>query len=66
MIGRKPADLVSSDLIANLATPSRLADSLWVKSGACAWDPWWTGTNACDSSVPAGLFARGTTAAHKQ
>jgi alpha-glucosidase len=65
MIGRKPADLESSDLIANLATPNRLTNLSWVKPGACAWDPWWTGTNLFDPEH-SGLFARGTTEADKQ
>ena len=49
MFGRTAADLVSSDLIATLATPSRLKDVSWIKPGASAWDAWWTGINPYDS-----------------
>ena len=64
MIGRTAADLVNSDLIANLATPNRLGDVSWVKPGICAWDPWWTGVN---TNLPqfTGLEARGDTASEK-
>jgi alpha-glucosidase len=65
MIGRTAADLVNSDLIANLATPNRLGDLPWVKPGVCAWDPWWTGVN---TNLPqfTGLDARGDTASEKE
>jgi alpha-glucosidase len=65
MIGRTAADLVNSDLIANLATPNRLGDLPWVKPGVCAWDPWWTGVN---TNLPqfTGLEARGDTVSEKE
>ena len=65
MIGRTAADLVNSDLIANLATPNRLGNVSWVKPGVCAWDPWWTGVN---TNLPqfTGLDARGDTASEKE
>jgi len=65
MIGRTAADLVNSDLIANLATPNRLGNLPWVKPGVCAWDPWWTGVN---TNLPqfTGLDARGDTASEKE
>jgi len=65
MIGRQPADLVTSDLIANLATPSQLADTSWVKPGISAWDAWWTGVNP---SLPqyTGVNARGDTRSHEE
>ena len=67
MYGRTAAALAGSDLIATLATPSRLQDTSWVKAGACAWDPWWTGTNPYDPDPShTAVFARGTTAADKQ
>jgi alpha-glucosidase len=43
IIGRKPYELIQSDLVLNLATPSQLADISWVKPGMSAWDPWWSG-----------------------
>jgi len=65
MIGRQPADLVTSDLIANLATPSQLADTSWMKPGISAWDAWWTGVNP---SLPqyTGVNARGDTRSHEE
>jgi len=33
IIGRQPADLIQSDLVLNLATPSKLADTSWIKTG---------------------------------
>jgi len=65
MIGRSAADLVNSDVIANLATPNRLSNVSWVKPGVCAWDVWWTGTNTFDPAHT-GVFARGTTPSHKE
>jgi len=41
IIGRQPADLIQSDLVLNLATPSQLADTSWVKPGMSAWGTWW-------------------------
>ena len=63
MIGRTAADLVNSDLIANLATPCQLDDISWIKPGLCAWDPWWTGVNPYLPEHE-GLWARGNTQAH--
>jgi len=65
LIGRTAADLINSDLIANLATPNRLGDVSWVRPGVCAWDPWWTGVN---TNLPqfTGLAARGDTASEKE
>lgn len=65
MVGRTAADLVRSNLVKNLAEPSRLKDTSWIKPGLAAWDPWWTGQNP---SLPQyrGLDARGDTAAHKR
>jgi len=67
MIGRWPAGLVNSDLIANLATPSRIGDDSWVRPGACAWDAWWTGINPFDADPQhTAVLARGTTESHKE
>ncbi|MGD0049475.1 MAG: glycoside hydrolase family 97 protein [Bryobacteraceae bacterium] len=41
IIGRQPSDLMQSDLVLNLATPSQLADVSWVKPGMSAWGTWW-------------------------
>ncbi len=67
MYGSTAATLAGNDLIATLASPSRLQDTSWVKAGACAWDPWWTGTNPYDPDPShTAVIARGTTAADKE
>ncbi|MBN2511590.1 MAG: glycoside hydrolase family 97 protein [Sedimentisphaerales bacterium] len=67
VIGQKAKDLVDSDLIATLASPSCLKDTSWIKPGACAWDAWWTGTNPYDSNPGhKGVYARGSTPSHKE
>ena len=50
---------------ATLATPSRIADTSWIKPGACAWDAWWTGINPYDPNHTA-VETRGTTPSHKE
>lgn len=45
MIGDSPRDLVESNLIATLGTPSKIKDTSWIKPGKSAWD-WWNGFNA--------------------
>jgi len=65
--GRTAAELANSDLIATLASPSRLRDASWIKPGACAWDAWWTGINPYDSDPRhRGVDARGTTPSTKE
>ena len=66
MIGHKAVDLVDSDLIATLATPSRIDDVTWIEPGVSAWDAWWTGVNPFDPQKHTGVNARGTTESHKQ
>jgi alpha-glucosidase len=67
MFGRTAAELTGSELIATLATPSRLKDISWIKPGASAWDPWWTGTNPYDSDPRhTNVNARGSTQADKE
>ena len=41
IIGRQPADLIQSDLVLNLATPSQIADTSWIEPGISAWGTWW-------------------------
>lgn len=43
MIGRKPGDMVESNIILNLSTPSKIADASWIHPGIMAWDHWWSG-----------------------
>ncbi len=67
IFGKTSADLPGSDLVATLATPSRLEDTSWIKPGACAWDSWWTGINPYDADPKhRGVDARGTTPSHKE
>jgi len=67
IFGRTAADLPGSDLVATLATPSRLKDASWIKPGACAWDSWWTGINPYDADPKhRGVDARGTTPSTKE
>ena len=41
IIARQPYELIQSDLVLNLATPSQLADTSWVKPGMSSWGNWW-------------------------
>jgi len=67
MYGRTAAALAGSDLVATLATPSRVQNTSWIKPGASAWDAWWTGTNPHDPDPRhTAVFARGTTASDKE
>jgi len=51
IIARKPYQLVESNLVLNLATPSQLADTSWIKPGMASWGTWWsaTGQNNLDT-----------------
>ena len=51
IIARKPYKLVESDLVENLATPSQLEDTSWIKPGMASWGTWWsaTGQNNLDT-----------------
>lgn len=42
MLGDRAGDLVGSTLVSDLASPSRIADTSWIKPGLSAWD-WWNG-----------------------
>ncbi len=42
MIGDTPGALTASTLIPQLAAPSRIKDTSWIKPGKAAWD-WWNG-----------------------
>lgn len=64
-IARTAKDLVASEFIPTLATPSQLADTSWIKPGITAWDSWWTGTNPTQPNFK-GLNSRGDTRSHKE
>lgn len=65
MVGRKAADLVSSDLVATLSSPSRIPDVSWIRPGACAWDAWWTGVNPHMPQYRE-VWSRGDTKSHME
>lgn len=44
IIGRRAYELIDSDLVLNLASPSRISDTSWIKPGMAAWNPWWSAT----------------------
>ena len=48
LVGRHPADLLGTNLVLNLATPGRLADTSWVRPGMASWGTWWPGTGHND------------------
>ena len=67
IFGRTAAELANSDLVATLASPSRLKDTSWIKPGASAWDAWWTGINPYDADPRhRAVDARGTTPSTKE
>ena len=47
VLGDTPSDLVASDAVYALASPSRLPDVSWIKPGQVAWD-WWNGFQITD------------------
>ena len=51
IIGRQPHELIASDLVLNLATPSKLADTSWIKPGMSSWGTWWP--NVGRNNLPA-------------
>ena len=54
MMGDRPADLIGSTLLMNLAPPSRVADTSWIKPGKVAWD-WWNGPTIAGASFAVGM-----------
>jgi alpha-glucosidase len=68
IIAESEAELITSQLVANLATPSRIEDTSWIQPGVSAWDPWWTGENPNLPNTPdfTAVNARGDTERDKQ
>jgi alpha-glucosidase len=64
IIARSAGGLTVSTMLKNLATPSQIADTSWIKPGICAWDAWWTGVNPYWDQYK-GLDSRGNTRSHK-
>ncbi len=42
MLGDTPGQLIDSNLITTLSTPSRIDDTSWIRPGLTSWD-WWNG-----------------------
>jgi alpha-glucosidase len=54
MIGDRPGALVESTLLWDLADPSRIEDTSWIKPGKVAWD-WWSGPYIPDVDFEVGM-----------
>jgi alpha-glucosidase len=54
MIGDVPGRLVESNMILNLNSPSKIADTSWIRAGKSAWD-WWSGEAAPSVSFKTGM-----------
>ncbi|HEY0945625.1 MAG TPA: glycoside hydrolase family 97 protein [Opitutaceae bacterium] len=65
MLARGAGELLTNDLVATLATPSRVADTSWIKPGVSAWDAWWTGVNPSQPEHT-GVYSRGDTRSHRE
>ena len=65
MLARSATELLGTDLVATLATPSKLADISWIQPGISAWDAWWTGVNPSQPKFQ-GVAARGDTRSHEE
>lgn len=57
MIADKPERLIENRLVSDLAPPSRIGDSRWVKPGKAAWG-WWSGIKT--AGVPGAGFNNAT------
>lgn len=53
-LSKNDIDIVNSDLVYKLATPSKLESFSWVKPGKIAWD-WWSDWNISGVDFKAGL-----------
>jgi alpha-glucosidase len=65
LLARDAAGLLTNDLVATLATPSRLSDTSWIRPGVSAWDAWWTGLNPSQPGNT-GVYSRGDTRSHRE
>ncbi len=54
MIGDDPGRLIESNIVLNLNTPSKIADTSWIKAGKSAWD-WWSGEAAPSVTFKTGM-----------
>ncbi|MBZ4652283.1 MAG: Retaining alpha-galactosidase [Proteiniphilum sp.] len=54
VVADNDASLAASDMVYRLASPSRLADTSWIKPGKVAWD-WWNDWNIYGVDFKAGI-----------
>lgn len=54
VISENDAELMNSDMVYKLASPSRIADVSWIRPGKVAWD-WWNCWNLQDVGFKAGV-----------
>ena len=54
VISENDADLLNSDMVYKLASPSRVKDVSWIKPGKVAWD-WWNNWNIWGVDFKAGI-----------
>jgi alpha-glucosidase len=51
MLGKRPGDLIESEVICNLNPPCAIEDTSWIKPGRMAWDHWWSGDVKMDTAT---------------
>jgi alpha-glucosidase len=54
VISEQDKDLLNQDIVQKLASPSRLQDISWIKTGLVSWD-WWNARNISGVDFKAGL-----------
>lgn len=54
IVALKDADLANSDFVYKLASPTKIADTSWIKPGKVAWD-WWNDWNLYNVNFKAGI-----------
>ncbi len=54
IISASDKDLLNSDMVYKLATPSKIMDTSWIKAGKVAWD-WWNNWNITGVDFKAGV-----------
>ena len=54
VISENDTDLLNSDMVYKLASPSRVDDISWIKPGKVAWE-WWNNWNVWDVDFTAGI-----------
>ena len=54
VISEHDKELLNCDIVQKLASPSRLSDVSWIKSGQAAWD-WWNGLNITHVDFKSGM-----------